>query len=526
MHSDTECHRNASPALSPRYSTLSKAMRRFGLLLLAPILLCAQNLAEFEKNVTEFKLANGMRFVVLQRHQAPVVSFDMFVNVGAVNDPPGHSSTAHMFEHMIGKGTRSLGTTDWAKERHALENIETLYDRLEQERSRGAAGDQAKAKELEGELNKAIESANTYVEPNAFPRVIEESGGVGFNAGTAQDYTTYFYSLPSNKLELWFALQSEWLRRPVLREFYKERDVVREERRMRAESSTQGKLLELLLTQAFMTHPYRNWIGWASEIESLRAKDAEQFFRTYYVPGNVVVAIVGDVDPASVRRLAEKYYGTIPAGPMPPGVNVAEPVQEGERRAELISESQPFLIIGYKRPSQYDEKSDPVFDVISTILSSGRTGWLYEDLVRDKKISIAAGDIDSIPGSKYPNLFAVYSVPAVGHTVEENEKELYAVLDRLKNSKVDDETINRVKTKVRAGLLRQLDSNSGLASQLATYEAEFGNWRRMFTAIDDINKVSADDVQRVARQYFTEASRTVVYTVAKKAVAQAKGEAR
>ena len=141
------------------------------------------------------------------------------------------------------------------------------------------------------------------VEPNEFTRVIEEQGGVGFNAGTAQDYTTYFYSLPANKTELWFLLTSEWFRRPVFREFYKERDVVREERRMRVESSTQGKLMELLMATSFMAHPYRNMIGWASEIEALRAKDANEFYKKYYAPGNVTMAVVGDVKAADIETI-------------------------------------------------------------------------------------------------------------------------------------------------------------------------------------------------------------------------------
>jgi predicted Zn-dependent peptidase len=493
-----------------RTPTMQAKALRWAILFCLPAFAAAQDLAQFEKRLTRFTLPNGMRFLVLERHEAPVVSFDLLVNAGAVNDPAGESSMAHMFEHMIGKGTRAVGTTNWAKENEALAKVEKIYDQLEEQRRRGAAGAE-KARQLETELKAAIEQANGFVEPNAFPRLIEEQGGVGFNAGTSQDYTTYFYSLPSNKMELWFLLQSEWLRRPVFREFYKERDVVREERRMRVESSSQGKLMELLLGTSFIAFPYRNLIGWASEIESLRASEAERFFRTYYVPGNVVVSIVGDVDPVRAKQLAEKYYGSIPAGPMPPPVSIVEPRQEGAKRVELITEAQPVVMMGYKRPSQYD-KDDPVFDVIQGILSMGRTGWIYQDLVRDKKIAIGAGAYGNFPGSKYPNLFIFLSVPANGHTVDENEKALYDLIDRLKNEKVDEQTLKRVQTNVRAGLIRQLNSNSGLASQLTVYEATYGDWHKMFTAIDEINKVTADDVQRVARQYFVEAGRTVAYT--------------
>jgi predicted Zn-dependent peptidase len=492
---------------------------RLLLLATAPFLLQAQNLQEFEKRVTEFTLANGMRWIVLERHEAPTVAFNAFVNAGAVDDPGGQSSMAHMFEHMIGKGTTTVGTTNWPAEQKALQRVEDVYDRLETEKNKRARADQAKLKQLEAELKDAIESANSYVVPNEFTRVIDEQGGVGFNAGTAQDYTTYFYSLPANKTELWFLLTSEWFRRPVFREFYKERDVVREERRMRVESSTQGKLIELLMATAFMAHPYRNRIGWASEIEGLRAKQAEAFYQKYYAPGNLTMAVVGAVKPAEIRRMAEKYFATIPARPLPPPVSAAEPDQEGEKRAVLETNSQPLLVMGYKRPDQ-NHADDPVFDVIAGILSSGRTGLLYKDMVRDHRIALAVLAIPSFPSGKYENLFVLFDVPQAGHTVEENEKAMYGILERLKTEKIDDTTLQRVKTKVRAGLIRQLDSNTGLASQLPFYEVMYGDWRVMFTGLKDIEKVTADDVQRVARTYLTDSNRTVAHTVKEKASKQ------
>jgi predicted Zn-dependent peptidase len=482
------------------------------LLAAIPLLLQAQSLQEFEKHITEFSLPNGMHWIVYERHEAPVVAFNAFVNAGAVDDPAGDSSMAHMFEHMIGKGTTTVGTTNWPAEHKALQRVEQVYDRYDEEKRKGAKADPQKLKQLEAELKDAIESADSYVQPNEFTRVIEEQGGVGFNAGTAQDYTTYFYSLPANKTELWFDLTSEWFKRPVFREFYKERDVVREERRMRVESSTQGKLMELLMATSFMAHPYRNFIGWASEIEHLRAKDAEAFYQKYYAPGNITMAVVGDVKPAEIRRLAEKYFGPIPARPLPPPVSAVEPKQEGAKRALLETPSQPFLLMGYKRPNQ-THPDDPVFDVIAGILSSGRTGLLYKELVRDKRIALGVQAGATFPSGKYENLFVLFDVPQAGHSIDENEKAIFEILDNLKREKVDDATLQRVKTKVRAGLIRQLDSNTGLASQLPFYSVMYGNWRVMFTGLKDIEKVTADDVQRVARKYFVDENRTAVYTI-------------
>jgi predicted Zn-dependent peptidase len=349
--------------------------------------------------------------------------------------------------------------------------------------------------------------------------MIEEQGGVGFNAGTAHDYTIYFYSLPSNKVELWFLLSSEFFKHPVFREFYKERDVVLEERRMRVESSPQGRLMEKFLQTAFPDMPYGEMTGPAKEISALRAKDARQFFNKYYAPGNVTVAIVGDVNPADVKKLAQKYFGTIPDRPVPEELTDPADDQKKEHRVTMVSDSQPMIFIGYKRPDQ-ESKDDAVFDVVAGILSSGRTGLLYKELVRDKKIALAVQAGATFPSGKLPNLFVLFGLPNSGHTVEEVEKGIYGVLDQLKNEKVDAATLERVKTKVRAGLIRQLDSNAGLAQQLPFYEVNYGDWRMMFNGPDLIEKVTAEDVQRVAREYFVPERRTVAYTVAEKGAAK------
>ena len=481
-------------------------------LLVLPALAAAQNLEEFEKRVTEFTLDNGMHFIVLERHQAPVVSFYAYVDAGSVNDPGGKTGLAHMFEHMIGKGTVEVGTKNWADEKVYLDQVEAAYDKLENERRKGLRADKQRLDALEAELDKIIEKANKLVVPNEFPQVVEQNGGVGFNAGTGNDATVYFYSLPANRMELWFNLQSEWFRHPIYREFYKERDVVREERRMRVESSPQGKLQEALMSTAFTAHPYRTVVGWASDIENLRASDAAQFHRTYYVPSNITIAIAGDVDPKKVKELADKYFARLPAGPTPPGVITEEPPQGGERRIQVESPSQPFVMIAYKRPDQRHD-DDPVFDVISSILSSGRTGTMYKEMVRDSKIALAAGAAAAYPSAKYPNLFLFYSVPNAGKTLEENEEAIYDIIDRLKKEKVDAETLQRVKTKIRAGLIRQLASNRGLASQLTFYHVNYGDWRILFEGIEIIDKVTADDVQRVAKKYFKSKTRTVAYHV-------------
>lgn len=488
-------------------------MRAPGLLLLfAPLLLDAQSLAEFEKRVTEFTLPNGLHFILMERHEAPVISFRTYVNAGSVEDPEGRTGLAHMFEHMAFKGTPSIGTRNWPDEKRVLEEIEKIYDQLEAERARRPKPDLDRISTLEGQLKLAMDRAGSYVITNDYPRIIEENGGVGLNAGTGLDSTEYFCSLPSNRAELWFLLESQRFLHPVFREFYRERDVVMEERRSRVESSPRGKLIDNFQATAFQAFPYhRPTVGYASDIVNLRAKDAEKFFRTWYVPSNITIGIAGDLNPGDARRLAEKYFGPLPATPPPLPVHTVEPKQDGPKLVEVESPSQPVEAIGYKRPDQYD-KDDPVFDVISGILSGGRTGILHRDMIRDKRISLVASAIATFPDGRHENLFVFFLVPAPGHTVAENEKELEQVLEKFKTEKVDAVTLARVKTKTRASLIRTLDSNSGMAQLLTSYHANYGDWRKLFTSLADMDKVTADDVQRVAKQYFVPTSRTIAYT--------------
>jgi predicted Zn-dependent peptidase len=506
---------------------MRSATFRYAILSLCPLLLAAQSLKDFEKRVTEFTLANGMHFIIFERHEAPVVSFHSYVNAGAVDDPGGETGIAHMFEHMAFKGTETIGTKNYPLERKAMDEVEHIYDQYDAERNKGLNADPGKLKDFQEQLKAAMAKADSYVIPNAYPELIEENGGVGLNAGTSEDSTEYYYNFPRNRLELWFLLESQRFYDPVFREFYKERDVVREERRMRVESSPQGQLAEALLATAFAAHPYRNMPGgWASDIENFRLTEAIAFYKKYYVPANITIGIAGDVDPKECRRLAEKYFSILPAGPLPGGPRTVEPVQKGEKRVEVESPAQPFMAIAYKRPSETD-KDDPVFDVLGEILAGERTGLLYTDLVRDKKIALAAAADPSFPGGKYPDLFLFYLVPNQGHTVQEDEKACYGIIEYLKAHKVSDETLERIKTKVRAALIRRMDSNSGMAEALTFYHVNYGDWRKMFTSIDDIDKVTADDVMRVAKQYLIPETRTVAYTVQPPAAsAKAEGGAR
>jgi len=348
-------------------------------LLLLPGLLLAQSLKDFEKKVTEFTLPNGLHFILIERHEAPVVSFHTYVNVGSVDDPAGQTGLAHMFEHMAFKGTPLIGTKDWTKEKPALDAIEKVYDRYDAERAKGRKSDPKTLEALRKELDDAIATADSFVEPNEYDRIVESNGGLDMNAGTGEDSTNYYYGFPSNRVELWFLLESSRFYQPVFREFYKERDVVREERRMRVESNPQGKLIEALVATAFEAHPYHNMPGgWASDIENFRRPDAERFYKEYYVPANITIGIAGDVNPAEAKRMAEKYFGRLRSRPLPAIFHTEEPAQDGEKRVMVASPAQPFLVIGYKRPDRYSP-DDAALDVLSEVLAGGRTSVIYKD---------------------------------------------------------------------------------------------------------------------------------------------------
>jgi predicted Zn-dependent peptidase len=471
----------------------------------------AQDLASFEKKVFTKVLPNGLTVLVCERPEAPVFSFFTHVNTGADREVPGITGLAHMFEHMAFKGTDKIGTTDYAAERAALEKVETAYAAYDDERRRPVGRDEAKLAALEKAWKDAIADADKYVVKNAFGEIVDREGGVGLNAFTSSDETGYFYSFPANRLELWAYLESERFLKPVMREFYKERDVVFEERRMRTESQPIGRLIEQFMAAAFTAHTYgQPVVGWPSDLKTFSATDALRFYETYYVPSNMVVTVVGDVKAPEVFTVVEEYFGRLPARPKPEPLRIAEPPQRAERTVTLRETAQPFYVEGYHKPN-YSDPDDAVYDVIGDILSSGRTSRLYRALVRDKKIAAQAAGFKGFPGEKYPNLFVVFGLTTPGHTPEEIRDAIRAEIERLKNEDVSADELKMVKTRAKANLIRRLSGNQGLANQLGTYQTLYGDWRELFRDVERIEKVTAEDVRRVAQKTFVAENRTVAY---------------
>lgn len=469
----------------------------------------AQDLAEFEKRMTEFTLDNGLKFLILERHEAPVVSFHTYADVGAVDEVKGITGLAHLFEHMAFKGTKTVGTRDYEAEARAMAKIDELFLALKKERRKGEQADNVRLEQLQNQFKEAQEQAQEYLVHDEYDEAFSREGSSGFNAYTSQDATQYIVSLPSNKAELWMSMESDRFFNPVQREFYKEKDVVMEERRLATESQPVGRLLEEFLAIAYKAHPYGEpIIGHMSDLETLTRSEAEAFFKKYYLPSNLTVAIVGDVNSQEIIELAQKYFSRIPGGPKPDPVETVEPPQLGERRVTMQDPAQPFVLIGYHKPS-INHSDNAVFDAITEIVGVGRTSRLYKSLVKEKKIAVAASGFPGMPGNKYPSLFLFYAVPARGRTNQECEEAIYAEIDKLKTEPVLPEELEKAKTRSRAGLIRQLASNSGLASQLTFYEVITGDWRNLFKQLDDIDRVTAEDIQRVAKKYFTTKNQTV-----------------
>jgi predicted Zn-dependent peptidase len=486
-----------------------RSLKPFAIVLMFSVLAAAQDIASFEKRTTVKKLDNGLTVVICERPEAPVFSFFTHVDVGSVQDPLGETGLAHMFEHMAFKGTDKIGTTDYATEKVALDKVEQTYAAYIAERDKPVGRDEKNLKDLEKAWKDAIAEANKYVKPNEFPQIVESNGGEDMNANTSHDETNYFYSFPENRLELWAYLESERFLHPVMREFYKERNVVIEERRMRTDSNPIGRLLEQFTTAAFQAHPYhRPTIGWISDLNSFSATDAKQFFDKYYIPSNMVVTVVGDVKASETMPIVEKYLGRLPSRPRPDERTTTEPAQNSERRVVLQEMSQPLYLEGYHRPD-YHSPDDAVYDAIADLMSNGRTSRLYRALVRDKKIASDSAGFTGLPGNKYPHLFAFYAFPLPGHKPDEMADAIHVEIEKLKKEDISDEELKMIKTRAKANLIRGLGSNDGLASSLALYQARYDDWRELFRSVDRIDKVTKADIRRVANQIFVPTNRTV-----------------
>jgi predicted Zn-dependent peptidase len=461
--------------------------------------------------VRDVTLENGMRVLVLPRTGAPTVAFVVQYAVGSVNERLGTTGIAHLLEHLLFKGTTTVGTRDIDAERRLFLRMDAAHDTLLLSRAE-LRPDSLELRRLEDRIRSLEDSARVHVESNEFDRILSRQGARGLNATTSTEATTYFVQLPANRVELWFALEADRMRNPVFREFYTERDVVMEERRTRVEDSPSGRLYEAHLATAYLAHPYGvPVVGWMSDLEQLSRADVEEYYRRFYGPDNAVVAIVGDIDPEQVVAWAEEYLGSVLRGERPPSLLVREPAQRGERRIEVEFDAAPLLRIGWHVPDVRHEDA-PALAMLSTLLTGGRTSRLYRRLVLEERVA-ASASASMGPGDVHPRLFQIDAAPRAPHTPAEVEALIYEELDLLMASPPTDEELQRVRNQLQAGEVRRLDSNLGLAFQLAGSAALFDDWRETFRLGRRLQEVGPGDVQRVVRRYFSAENRTVATLV-------------
>ena len=485
-----------------------------GLLLVIAILTAQAHAArDYTPDVKIHEYPNGLVLIVVEDHDWPTVLCYRLHRVGSVNEHAGITGSAHLLEHMMFKGTGEIGTWDYEAEKPIMKEIDCLVDEIDRERAKGLNDyqlvDRKKIASLWKQVKQLQEKQRKYIRKNEIDYIYSTNGGRGLNASTGFDSTNYFISLPSNRLEVWAYVESQRMKDPVFREFYSERDVVHEEHRMYA-NTPGGAMFATFIPSMFHAATYGHpIIGWESDIDSLRRNRVMDFLRLYYAPNNTVLVLVGDVKFDQAQKMVGEYFQGIPRQPSPPPVFTQEPKRRGERRTELRFEaSQPRILIGFQGPPA-GHPDQHALDVISFILSKGRTSRFYRDLVK-KKIAYSASGWDWT--LNYTNIFYISAIPRKPHTAKDLEQTIYRELDRLKTEPVSKLELQKVRNWVEKDYLDTLTTRFSLANALSLAYLVKGDWRR-FDERKQLNQVTPADVMRVAKKYFTPENRTVITLV-------------
>jgi len=487
------------------------------------LLLAASSAAAAQKpqiNVEEFTLPNGMRWLLFETHESPTIAAGWVAHVGSVNERPGITGLSHFFEHMMFKGTKTLGTKDIEEDLRIIAEQEkvraAMRDEMEVMRARLRQGEiddllkpenqTPRYRELDQQFDALVQKQREIIVKDQLDQIYTSNGGEGMNAGTWEDLTAYFVRLPANRLELWAWLESDRLMNPVFREFYSERDVVYEERRMRTESTPLGKFDEAFNAVFWEASPY-GWpvVGWPSDIPSYTKAQADEYFATYYAPNNLTGVLAGDFKSAEVKAVLERYFGRIARGKVePPPVVTLEPKHIAEKRFHAEAETSPTVRVWWQGVS-FRHKDRSVLDLFTDLLS-GRTGRLYKGLVLGRQV---ANEVSaSISPKKYAGIIEMEAVVKDGKEPAAVEQALYEEVEKLKNEPVPPEELQKVKNQAKANAYRRLSSPAFIHLQLMYYDG-LGDWRYINTYADEIDAVTAADLQRAAKQYFSKETRTV-----------------
>jgi predicted Zn-dependent peptidase len=458
------------------------------------------------KNVVTRKLPNGITVILLNRGYAPVLALEISFRVGSVDESYRTMGAAHLLEHMLFKGTDTIGTRNFAKERPIIRRLEALGETVD--RLKLTDPGNTRIPELEAEMKRLMSEESRYVESSPYDRKYSENGAIGFNASTSKDMTNYYVELPANKLAMWAKMESERLMNPVLREYYLERNNVLEERLMRYDSMGSGLLFERFIATAFIAHPYRHpIIGWRSNIPYLSIADVRRFYHDYYIPSRMTITVVGMQDTNRSFELIGRYFGRIEPRRDPEPVTVKEPRQSGERRFTLVFESEPYLMIGWHKRG-FPSRDDYVCEVIAEVLAGGKSSRLYRSLVMEKKIASSVSAWNGVPGSRFDNLFVIFATPAPTHSTCALERAIYEQMENFFKT-VREREVSKVVNGIESGMVFDLETNKGIARMLSEYQTLFGDWRYAVDYISVIKGIGPGDIREMKDKYFTPQNRTV-----------------
>jgi predicted Zn-dependent peptidase len=477
--------------------------------------------------VQEFILDNGMKLLMVPRKGDPNVAAGWVAKVGSVNERPGITGISHLFEHMMFKGTHAIGTNNIGENLKVIQEMDSIKAaiRLEEEKliERQRLGEISDITDPKNrsphhqELLTRYESLSKrekgLIIKDEFDRIYTAAGASGLNAGTDYDYTIYFVNLPANKLELWFWMESDRLSNPVFREFYSERDVVKEERRLHIESTPTGKFQEEFESIFWESSPY-GWpvVGWSSDLDAITREEARAYFDLNYAPNNLTACLVGDFDPPQAIELAKKYLGRLKRGPRDPEPPRTREVRQlAEIRMVAHAETNPEAVIRYHTVAD-GHKDEPALRILADLVN-GRTGRLYKSLVLEQGVANSVSA--SSNGYKYEGYFEFRGVAKPGKTPEDVEAAIYKEIGKLQSEKVGDRELQKVKNQNSATDFRRLENNFQLMFQLLMYDSGRG-WRHINTDPKLIQAVNPEDVMRVATTYFTGENRTVAIYYTKK----------
>lgn len=470
-------------------------------------------------------LPNGLQVLVLERHASPTVAFYLHYRVGTVDERPGTYGLSHMLEHLLFKGSTRLGTRNYAQEAPIIKEIDSTGAELDRERARGEAADPERVASLEKRMAELLERERRHIVKDELTDILQRAGADPVNASTWPDATNYFAVLPAGSAEVWLAAWGEQMSRPVLREFYTERDVVMEERRLRIEDDPDGLLLEELTTATFLAHPYRN-SDWMSQLRRLSRADAERHFETYYGAGNALLTVVGNVRFDEVMRLVGRHFSTLPRRPPPPEVVLEEPPQSGERRVRVEFDARPGLGMAFHIPGRA-HADEPALALMTAVLSGHGTSTTLESgaleiltaergsrlrrrLVEERGVAQEIA-MWGYPGDRYARSLVILATPREPHGLRELEEGITRELQALADETVPAVELERARRNLRARCLRQLESNSGAAWLLGFSHGVTGDWQSLERTMQDLQRVTPEDVQRVARTYLKERKRTVAW---------------